>query len=473
MGGRRWWVGIVAVVAMATSGCAIVIESSAADPTVPNGTGERGSISSDGRYVVFMAPARASLQNAYLHDNVAGTTTRVSQRDGAPVGATAVTISADARFVAFTTDEPYAADDTNDGADVYVRDLTSGAVTRASLRPDGGQFAATSTDFVFGRILVSDDGRYVVFTHVHTQGFPVDGYVRDRTTGVTTKLLTGSFSLESMSGDGLHVSVGHWILDWTKGTAYELPECSGAAVLSRTGRYVAYAEGHLDGDPACGGHTYRLDRRTGERVEVVAPSPSGQSNAPSSISADGRRVAVTTAAALVPSDSNGIADVYVRDLVTGDLSIAGANAVGVPGPARPHGEDDPMAPEGRLSGDGNYVVFNSEYPLASSDTDLAAADVYTADAIRLEVTGVEPGGGAPGATGTAVTVSGHGFSAATTASFGSGVRVRGIEVVSAQQLRVTVDIDAGAAVGDRDVVVTRPGALGTSGARCGGCFTVA
>ena len=104
------------------------------------------SISGDGRYVAFATDAgnvvpgddnRAS--DVFVHDNQTGRTVLVSAAGGHPSdrGSSAPSLSADGRVVAFVTDGPLVADDTNNTEDVYVADLATGALRRVSLASDG------------------------------------------------------------------------------------------------------------------------------------------------------------------------------------------------------------------------------------------------------------------------------------------------------------------------------------------------
>ncbi|HEY0866280.1 MAG TPA: Ig-like domain repeat protein [Fimbriimonas sp.] len=70
-----------------------------------------------------------------------------------------------------------------------------------------------------------------------------------------------------------------------------------------------------------------------------------------SISSDGRYVAFSSSTALVPSDANGIPDVYRKDLDTGTLSLVSASAGGIPG------NNYSIYPS--ISADGRLVAFGS------------------------------------------------------------------------------------------------------------------
>ena len=72
-----------------------------------------------------------------------------------------------------------------------------------------------------------------------------------------------------------------------------------------------------------------------------------------SLSADGRSVSFESSAAdLVPGDTNGTDDVFVHDLVTRRTRIASAGPDGVPG--------NWVSSDSSLSADGRYVAFRSD-----------------------------------------------------------------------------------------------------------------
>src|SRR5262245_20986438 len=69
------------------------------------------------------------------------------------------------------------------------------------------------------------------------------------------------------------------------------------------------------------------------------------------ISSDGRFVAVESLAQLLPVDTNSVADIYVLDRVSNQLTL---DSIAVDG-----GSADGTSTRPRLSGDGRYVVFES------------------------------------------------------------------------------------------------------------------
>src|SRR5262249_39828411 len=71
-----------------------------------------------------------------------------------------------------------------------------------------------------------------------------------------------------------------------------------------------------------------------------------------SLSADGRLVAfVSSSSALVPDDTNGARDVFVRDTTTGGTTRVSVGA---------GGQSDGPSSNARISANGRYVVFTSQ-----------------------------------------------------------------------------------------------------------------
>src|SRR5207247_5898038 len=110
-----------------------------------------------------------------------------------------------------------------------------------------------------------------------------------------------------------------------------------------------------------------------ERAPTL-PSLTGfgdSSIAANSVSADGRFVVfVSETANLAPNDTNGLADVFVRDLTTGSNILVSVNAAG-------SGTGNGMSREPVISGNGRYVVF------ASAASDLVNNDTNALDDVFL------------------------------------------------------------------------------------------
>ena len=139
--------------------------------TQANADGFLGTITPDGRYVVFESAASSlvagdtnGVSDAFLRDRQAGTTERVSVGTGGAQGSgdsVTPSITSDGRHVVFASSSAdLVAGDTNGQRDVFVHDRLTGATARVSLATDGAQ--GTHHCGVFGPA-ISDDGRFVAF----------------------------------------------------------------------------------------------------------------------------------------------------------------------------------------------------------------------------------------------------------------------------------------------------------------------
>lgn len=146
--------------------------------------------------------------DVYVHDAATGTTELISVAlDGNAGNNTSFIqdISADGRFVAFVSDASnLIPNDTTQDADVYVRDRLAGTTEKVSVGTDG----TPARIFFFDVPSISADGRYIAFSTdtslvpEDTQPFSQDIYLRDRQTG-TTELI--SVSSDEVPGDGRSV----------------------------------------------------------------------------------------------------------------------------------------------------------------------------------------------------------------------------------------------------------------------------
>lgn len=183
------------------------------------------SISADGRYVVFSSRAYNLVaddtngsNDTFVKDLVTGETIRVNT-DSAGLETTGdngwsmpPSISADGRYVAFLSKASnLVADDTNGWKDVFVKDLVTGATTRVNTDSAGQE-----TSGYIESCAISADGRYVAFegsasnlVDGDTNGH-IDVFVKDLTTGETTRVSTDSAGREAYtdlwSPPGLSIS---------------------------------------------------------------------------------------------------------------------------------------------------------------------------------------------------------------------------------------------------------------------------
>jgi len=264
-------------------------------------------------------------------------------------------ISADGRFVAFQSDATnLVANDTNGKPDIFVRDRQTHTTARisvssAGVEGNGGSYAPS----------ISGNGRYVAFVSDSsnlvandTNGF-LDVYVRDRQAGTTRRVSISSTGHQGNS-DSYNPSI------------------------SADGRYVAFqsdASNLVVHDTNLAGDVFVRDRKTGSTTRISINSSGHQGNGGSyapSISAEGRYVALQSDATnLIANDTNGAADIFVRDRRAGSttrVSVSGAGHQGNGGSYTPS-----------ISADGRYVAFQSiASNLIAHDTK-DSADIFVRD----------------------------------------------------------------------------------------------
>lgn len=149
-------------------------------------------MSADGRYVVFetaspaLAPGDPRLDTrCFRRDLRTGEVVLVSGGPGEPVRCSEPTISADGTKVAFRAPAALVPDGALGTFDVFVRDLTTGALTVAS-RADGP--AGVRSDAYVASARMSADGRRIAFLTTATNLGAAGGahvYVRDLAAGTT------------------------------------------------------------------------------------------------------------------------------------------------------------------------------------------------------------------------------------------------------------------------------------------------
>ncbi|MCY2961971.1 MAG: hypothetical protein NTY35_17575 [Planctomycetota bacterium] len=276
-----------------------------------NSLSTNASISADGRFVAFQSPFTNldpldtnGMTDVYVYDRVAGTTQLVSITPSGvlgDLGAYGPSISADGRYVAFSTfSTTFHPADVNGLSDVYVKDRLTGTLTLVSARPDGIPGNGFSS-----RPSVSGNGRFVAFESNSTDLGPpdnpvyttIDVFVRDVLAGTTTLIDRTIFNGPTTSQS-------------------ERPR------ISSDGRFVAFDSENQNlviGDANAARDVFLHDRARGVTLRVSL-SNSDQEAAGSllfsgnpAVSSDGTRVAfLSSASNLVAGDTNGFIDAYVR-----------------------------------------------------------------------------------------------------------------------------------------------------------------
>jgi uncharacterized repeat protein (TIGR01451 family) len=319
-------------------------------------------ISADGTKVAFYSHANNLdpadpdfLADIYVKDLVTGDIVLASTSDAGVKGnrdSFVPTISADGTSVAF-----YSSSNNLDPADgdllpdVFVKDLVTGDIVLASTSDAG---VKGNNESILPAI--SGDGGRVAFASKARNLDPAD---TDTTEDIYVKdLITGDIVLASTSDAGL------------KGNASSVE-----ATLSSDGVRVGFVSFSSNLDPAdvdTDRDIYVKDIATGDLTLASASDAGVKSNAGSfrpDISADGRRVGFdSNGTNLDPVDVDPTLDIYVKDLVTGDVALASASDTGEKGTGHSIGPT--------LSDDGMRVAFSSNATnLEPADED-ALSDIY-------------------------------------------------------------------------------------------------
>ncbi len=326
-------------------------------------------------------------------------------------------ISGDGRFVSFySAATNLVAGDTNGKADPFVYDRTTRAVTRilglGDAEPNGNASVA----------LLSADGRFVAFASSASNlvagdlNGKADVFLFDRTTNATVRASPAQANADShplsISGDGGRVVffssatnlVGGdtnggpdvFVFDrTTSSTGLVSAAMNGApasgvsidAAISGNGLFVAFGSAGSnivanDTNGVTDVFVRDLAAETTTRVSVSSTGEQGNgaSNVPF-LSADARYVAyLSTATNLVADDTNGFSDIFVHDRATSktkriNLGMGGTQANGP--------SENP-----KLSADGRFVVYRSNASnLVPGDLN-GVADVFLYDTVSGTTTRV-------------------------------------------------------------------------------------
>jgi Tol biopolymer transport system component len=300
-------------------------------------------VSADGRYVAFTSfastlgddPDADYSADIFLRDTVAGTTLRVTH---SRYHSYAVDMSADGRFILFVSQIAPENGETN----AFVYDRATGTTERVDVSSTEEPANGVASDLG----AISDDGRFVAFTSNGSNltvdedrnGAAGDVFVRDRSAGTTTRISPNepdgfcSRGKVSMNSDGRYVAFACYrpfsqplfVFDQNTGLLQTLDDEGTDPSVSDDGRYVAFMSGRsVDPSDDNGYDVFVSDRATGTTV-AVSTTPAGTAGDVTSqqpaISGDGRHVAfVSGADDLVDHDTVDSGDIFVRDLLTGQL----------------------------------------------------------------------------------------------------------------------------------------------------------
>ncbi|MBI1854012.1 MAG: IPT/TIG domain-containing protein [Planctomycetes bacterium] len=333
-----------------------------------NGLSDSPTISADGRFVAFtslasnLAPGDGDTSDdSFVHDRQTGATTLITLGPtGDHIRGYGAYISANGRFVAFVAALPNVPPNPLLCTHALIRDLQAETTEIATVASDGSLANSDARGDNGSTISLSADGRFVAFCSTATnlvaggiRGQQV--YLRDRTAGVT------SLVSRSLSGSGA-----------------DRP-CTAPSV-SDDGRFVSFesdSNNIVPNDVSSSLDVFVADMSTGSVRAVTSDSPGvpyNQNGRHACISGNGRFVAFTSLSPnLVPGDTNRQPDVFVQDLQTGettrvDVDSNGAQALGTSFQTFPTPSED-----------GSIVAFwSSAWDLVSDDTN-GTGDLFVHD----------------------------------------------------------------------------------------------
>jgi Tol biopolymer transport system component len=345
----------------------------------PAASGINGSrspvFSPDGTRLVFVSDADNLVPNdangwgdIFIYDLASATTNLVSLNAAGTTSADDV--SGEPRFdptgtkIAFFSraTDLTGIDDFNFTFDAFVRDLSLGTTTLLSINEDG---AATGDGWSWPPMF-NFDGTKVAFQSsasdldVRDTNFADDVFVSDLATGTTEVI-----SLDvSGTGSGAHESYGP-----------EFSPTSDQVAFSSLASNLVASDGNNTRD------AFIRDLGTGTTTLVSVDTTNSQSGNSESgsldFSPDGNLIAFESFASnLVPQDSNGRRDLFVRDLSTNTTRLVSARADG-----KDSANDESSSPAwGRPAFDprgGRLAFVSIASDLGSTDTN-SSADVYLA-----------------------------------------------------------------------------------------------
>lgn len=344
------------------------------------GPASRASVDGSGRFVAFHSPASDlvpgdtnGVGDVFVTDTWTGAIERLSvdlagsQANGR---STFAQISESGDLVVFqSAANNLVPGDTNGKTDIFVKHRITGVVERVSVASDGSQANGESR---FAQI--TPDGRYVVFQSEASNLVPGDTnnswdvFIRDRLLGRTERV--------SVSSQGL------------QGNNYSVrPSVSsdGCKVV-----YHSWASNLVGGDTNGKADVFLHDRCSGRTTtRVSVPSTGTQANGDSQfpkISGDGGVVAFhSTASNLVPGDTNGVRDTFVKVLSSGATERVSVSSSAM--------EADGQTGFASVSADGRYVFFHGVATnLDPYDTN-GVQDVFVRDRISFTTKLVSWGAG--------------------------------------------------------------------------------
>lgn len=365
-----------------------VLASSSASGAPSNGFSQQGTFSPDGTHLLFWSRstniasgATSSSSQLYLKDLTTGAVSVVSADANGAEGNSDSSVpnnssqilmfSPDGTRVVFESAATNLIAGANGRQQIFIKDLTSGAVALVSVDANGNQGNANSMDFTF-----SPDGTQVAFdsastnlTSAGTTGNQV--FVKSLTTGAVTLVSADStgvaadgassypvFSPDSTQiafvstsnnlaagGTNTHSQIyvknlqsGAIAIASTDASGNEANNDSLYPTFSPDGSKLAFnsiSTNLVPSVPSFNSEVYVKDLALGTITLVSADlngAPAdGNSTQLGAFSPDSTKIAFQSASTNLMSGANGANQVFVKDLLTGTVTLVSANAAGVIG----------------------------------------------------------------------------------------------------------------------------------------------
>ena len=328
-------------------------------------SGPSVSVSADGRFVAFTSNARNLASNytniyrgIFVRDLLGETNVLVSVDTNGLAGADGTSaepvISANGRYVVFTsTADNLAVGDANRAQDVYMRDLQNGSTSLVSVNTNS--LGSGNGRSYSARI--SADARYVLFRSRASNlaagsSMAYENLIwRDMQAGVTHNVTPNGASDFAMTSDGRFVAFGG-----TNANAYVWDSQLPGMVYTNNTPGVSIIAISADGNRIAAEAASQIlisDRLAQTNWQIGSSGPPGLvSHATLQFSSEGRFLVYATRAAQSSSDTNSVADVYSYDFQTGS-NVLVSQSCQWPGPANRPSDSPCISPNGR------YVAYRS------------------------------------------------------------------------------------------------------------------
>jgi Tol biopolymer transport system component len=345
------------------------------------------ALSADGQFVAYEASPVLS-QNAWTagvilrYSLASGFTDLVHTNAAVPLAPyeeiRSLDMTPDGRFIAFVANTNGTSGATTC---VYVWDAVAGTAALASGNLSGSVPAGSSCDWP----TLDAAGRFVAFT--------------SSATNMVTNTLAGSCHLYVRDTQ----TASNLLADVDTNSIGVGTSLTSAPRLSADGRFVAFESLDAGLVPNDSNHAYDVFVRdalagateliSARDVSLPSLSPNGGSFLSTlSVSTNARYIAFASDADnLVPNDTNGCRDVFVRDLLLGTNFLVSVSTNGAQ-------SGDAPSMDSAISGDGRYVAFTSRADNLVAGDNNSAQDVFVRDLQSGTTTliSVKSTGGGPG-----------------------------------------------------------------------------